>query len=191
MYESISKNNELENEMTLDMSYFWYSDDVGSCPYHLYYHLWLAAVPNFLNLAIRTLPANAMKESHNSSATTTSLSEVGKIGKKGKHAIKKESNSDVASALLKMTEQYNEMLKNKTRLESERHSLQLEHTLTELMKEHQENLTNERCKLLELKLDPGYDFDASVTQETKKHIELFKKMYTKSFETLNSSSSDH
>ena len=29
MYESISKNNELENEMTLDMSYFWYSDDCG------------------------------------------------------------------------------------------------------------------------------------------------------------------
>ena len=27
MYESISKNNELENEMTLDMSYFRYSDD--------------------------------------------------------------------------------------------------------------------------------------------------------------------
>ena len=27
MYESISKNNELENEMTLDMSYFWYSDN--------------------------------------------------------------------------------------------------------------------------------------------------------------------
>ena len=26
MYESISKNDELENEMTLDMSYFWYSD---------------------------------------------------------------------------------------------------------------------------------------------------------------------
>ena len=26
MYESISKNNELENEMTLDMSFFWYSD---------------------------------------------------------------------------------------------------------------------------------------------------------------------
>ena len=29
MYESISKNNELENEMTLDMSYFWYSDDAS------------------------------------------------------------------------------------------------------------------------------------------------------------------
>ena len=28
MYESISKNNELENEMSLDMSYFWYSDDL-------------------------------------------------------------------------------------------------------------------------------------------------------------------
>ena len=28
MYESISKNNELENEMTLDMSYFWYSDAI-------------------------------------------------------------------------------------------------------------------------------------------------------------------
>ena len=27
MYESISKNNELENEMTLDMSYFWFSDE--------------------------------------------------------------------------------------------------------------------------------------------------------------------
>ena len=27
MYESISKNNELENEMTMDMSYFWYSDE--------------------------------------------------------------------------------------------------------------------------------------------------------------------
>ena len=30
MSESISKNNELENEMTLDMSYFWYSDAVNS-----------------------------------------------------------------------------------------------------------------------------------------------------------------
>ena len=30
MYESISKNNELENEMTLDMSYFWYSDGYTS-----------------------------------------------------------------------------------------------------------------------------------------------------------------
>ena len=30
MSESISKNNELENEMTLDMSYFWYSDDALS-----------------------------------------------------------------------------------------------------------------------------------------------------------------
>ena len=26
MYESISENNELENEVSLDMSYFWYSD---------------------------------------------------------------------------------------------------------------------------------------------------------------------
>ena len=26
MSESIYKNDELENEMTLDMSYFWYSD---------------------------------------------------------------------------------------------------------------------------------------------------------------------
>ena len=33
MYESISKNNELENEMTLDMSYFWYSDEAkNKCP---------------------------------------------------------------------------------------------------------------------------------------------------------------
>ena len=59
------------------------------------------------------------------------------------------------------------------------------------MKGHHENLTNERCKLLELKLETGYDSDASVTQETKKHIELFKMMYTKSLEALNSSSSDH
>ena len=43
------------------------------------------------------------------------------------------------------------------------------------MKGHHENLTNERCKLLELKLDPGYDSDSYDTQETKKHIELFKK----------------
>jgi hypothetical protein len=164
---------------------------VGSCPYLLYYHLWLAAVPNFLHLAIPKLPANVMKESNNSSATTTSLSEVGNIGKKGKYAIKKQSNSDVASALLKMAGQHNEILKDKTKLESDRQSLQLEHTLTELMKRHHENLTNERCKLLELKLDPGYDSDTSVTQETKKHIELFKMMYTKSFEALNSSSSDH
>ena len=28
MFESISKNNELENEMTSDMSDFWYSDAV-------------------------------------------------------------------------------------------------------------------------------------------------------------------
>ena len=29
MYESIYKNNELENEVSSDMSYFWYSDDDG------------------------------------------------------------------------------------------------------------------------------------------------------------------
>ena len=29
MSESIYKNNELENEMTLDMSYFWYSDNAS------------------------------------------------------------------------------------------------------------------------------------------------------------------
>ena len=164
---------------------------VGSCPYLLYYHLLLAVVPNFPHLAIPTLPANVMKESNNPSSTTTSFSEVSNIGKKGKHAIKKQSNSDVASALLKMAEQRNEILKDKTRLKSEWHSLQLEHTPTELMKGNYENLTNEQCKLLELKLDPGYDSDASVTQEAKKHIELFKKMYTKSFETLNSSSSNY
>ena len=28
MYESIYKNKELENEVSLDMSYFWYSDVV-------------------------------------------------------------------------------------------------------------------------------------------------------------------
>jgi hypothetical protein len=59
------------------------------------------------------------------------------------------------------------------------------------MKRHHENLKNESRKLLELKLDPGYGFDVSVTQETKEHIKLFKKLYTKSSETLNSSSSDH
>ena len=30
MSKSISKNNELENEMSLDMSYFWYSDVIFS-----------------------------------------------------------------------------------------------------------------------------------------------------------------
>ena len=30
MYESIFKSNELENKMTLDMSYFWYSET--TCP---------------------------------------------------------------------------------------------------------------------------------------------------------------
>ena len=28
MYESVYKNDELENEVSLDMSYFWYSDIV-------------------------------------------------------------------------------------------------------------------------------------------------------------------
>jgi hypothetical protein len=30
MYESIYKNNEVENEVSLDMSYFWYSDAIMS-----------------------------------------------------------------------------------------------------------------------------------------------------------------
>ena len=84
---------------------------VGNHPYLLYYHLWLAAVPNILHLAIPTLPANVMKESNNPSATITSFSEVSNMGKKGKHAIKKQRNSDVASALLKIAEQQNEILR--------------------------------------------------------------------------------
>ena len=42
MYESISKNNELENEMTLDMSYFWYSD--AACRLTSYNAVWFAPV---------------------------------------------------------------------------------------------------------------------------------------------------
>ena len=149
---------------------------VGCCPYLLYYHLWQAAVPNFPHLAFHTLPVNVMKESSNPSATTTSFSEVTNKGKKGKYAIKKQSNSDVASALLKMAEQHNEIIKDKTRLESEKHSLQLEHTLTELIKGYHENLTNERRKLLELKLDPGYDSDA--ISMIKQNLLMLKKNMT-------------
>ena len=35
MYESNYKNNELENEVSLDMSYFWYSDVLMSSILHL------------------------------------------------------------------------------------------------------------------------------------------------------------
>ena len=82
----------------------------------------------------------------------------------------------MASALLKMAEQCSEILKDKTRLESERHSLQLEHTLTEVMKRRHENLTNERRKLLELKLDPGYDSDA--ISMIKQNLLMLKKNMT-------------
>ena len=45
MYESIYMNNELENEVSLDMSYFWYSDvpllpECSSSPFNFMgYHL--------------------------------------------------------------------------------------------------------------------------------------------------------
>ena len=49
MYESISKNNELENEMTLDMSYFWYSDvddcRFKDCEWSEYYPDAVEAIP--------------------------------------------------------------------------------------------------------------------------------------------------
>ena len=49
MYESISKNNELENEMTLDMSYFWYSDVVvQGCLQQMVYLLPVQNETNFL-----------------------------------------------------------------------------------------------------------------------------------------------
>ena len=68
-----------------------------------------------------------------------------------------------------------------------RHSL---HTLTELMKGHHEKLSNTRCRLLEMKLVPGYDSYANCCQEVKKYIELFKTMHTNSIEALKSCSSD-
>ena len=48
MYESIYKNDELENEMTLDMSYFWYSDIV-----------FLSFFCPFLDMINRSSPTNA------------------------------------------------------------------------------------------------------------------------------------
>ena len=50
MYESISTNNELENEMTLDMSYFWYSDvtkgllQFCACDYVAWPTLWMQPI---------------------------------------------------------------------------------------------------------------------------------------------------
>ena len=39
MSKSIYENNELENEVTLDMSYFWYSDVVESQHSKIIIHL--------------------------------------------------------------------------------------------------------------------------------------------------------
>ena len=51
MYESIYKNNELENEVSLDMSYFWYSDDVRSLVRILtnfHFHRWNYLLHEFI-----------------------------------------------------------------------------------------------------------------------------------------------
>ena len=80
-----------------------------------------------------------MKVSNTTSISNSSLSDVGNIGKKDKH-IKKQSNSDIVSVLLKMAEQHIEILNFKTRLESEKQSLLRELTLNKLMKGPCENL---------------------------------------------------
>ena len=53
------------------------------------------------------------------------------------------------------------------------------------MKGNHENLKNARGMLLEMRQGPGYDSDASESQEAKKHIDLFTTMYTESFDDLN------
>ena len=66
-----------------------------------------------------------MKESNIASTGKMSSSCFGNIGKKDKH-IKKHCNSAVASVLLKKAEQFDEIHKDKTRLEYERHLLHRE-----------------------------------------------------------------
>jgi hypothetical protein len=51
-------------------------------------------------------------------------------------------------------------------------------------------MSNTKCRLMQMKLYSGFDSDASVCWEAKGYIELFKKMYTKSIEALTSISSD-
>ena len=128
-----------------------------------------------------------MKDSNTNTATSASLvNESGNSGKKKRSAfIKKQKDNEIASALLKIGNERNKILKDRSKMESERYSIQHEYTLTERMKGNHENLKNARRMLLEMRQVPGYDSDASESQEEKKHIDLFKKMYTESFDDLN------
>ena len=72
---------------------------MGGHSYLIYYHLWLTAAPNLLDVAISTLPANVMNEYNNTSTTTTLFSDVGNIGKKDIPAIKGQSKSEMALVL--------------------------------------------------------------------------------------------
>ena len=61
MYESISKNNELENEVSSDMSYFWYSDDIQKqlwciLPFILKKNHWFASCLNPLPQPLYRFP---------------------------------------------------------------------------------------------------------------------------------------
>ena len=72
-------------------------------------------------MAILTSPTNVRKESNINIATNNSFSDVSNMDKKEKH-IRKQCAYELASALLKMTWQHNEILEDKTRHEHERHS---------------------------------------------------------------------
>ena len=75
--------------------------------------------------------------------------------------IKRTQTATHKAVELMMAEQHIEVLNDKIRLESEKQSLLRELTLTKLMQGPCENLSNTRCKLLEMKHDLGYDYDAS------------------------------
>ena len=128
-----------------------------------------------------------MKISSTNTATSASfVSESGNSGKKKRSAfIKMQKENEIASALLKIGNERNKILKDRSKMESERYSIHHEYTLTERVKGNHENLKNARRTLLEMRQVPWYDSDASQSQEAKKHIDLFKKMYTESFDDLN------
>ena len=170
-----------------------FANFVGTCPYLLYYHLWLYQVPCLQNLAVPTLPPNVMRDSLApirfplASATSTNeiagcanktavlsllVAEIGK-GNVERTTIMKERNAQSETMLI---------------IATVKHAVRTEMDLSKSLHMHKKSLSDACQELKTLQGTEGYTSDSSETKDAKNYIHVLSDQYDNAMRSLENHS---
>ena len=170
-----------------------FANFVGTCPYLLYYHLWLDQVPCLQNLAVPTLPSNVMRDSLAPRsfplASETSTNEI--AGSANKTAVLSLLVAEIGKGNVERTtimKERNAQSEKMLNIAAVRHAVRTEMDLSKLLLMHKKSLSDACQELKTLQGTEGYTSDSSETKDAKNYICVLSDRYNNTMRSLENHS---